>query len=195
MCVCESIRPGSTVAADRSISVTPTGIWAEPSATFSMRLPRTKINGFFRGEPFTPSIRDPARITVTWSEEDVEDCGRAMDANKMNGKIAKAMFFFMESGLDAHTFPESNAILDFGGCGFGLRVIPGGVFVFHAVDFEMIVMRGALPGAFAGVRARLEKFFLDGVGRKILVPFDYDTAVAVRDDSSRPGCFRHWRLP
>ena len=73
--------------------------------------------------------------------------------------------------LDA--FPESDVVLDFGGSGFGVRIIPGGVFVFHAVDFQMVVVRGALPGAYAGVLAGLEEFPLHSVTRKILVSFHY----------------------
>src|SRR6266852_926673 len=101
----------------------------------------------------------------------------------------------MESSLDAHSLPEGDAILDFGGGGFGVRIIPGGVFVFHAIDFEMIVVRGALPGAFASVRARFEEFLFHGVGWKILVPFDDATACTVRDDFPCYGCFRHLGSP
>src|SRR5258708_6323999 len=67
MCVCESISPGSTVAEERSTTAAPAGICAEPSATFSIRWPRTKINWFFRGAPPVPSINAPARMTVTRS--------------------------------------------------------------------------------------------------------------------------------
>src|SRR4029077_14727589 len=191
MWVCESIRPGSTVAAERSITAASAGICVAPSATLSMRLPRTKISLFFRGELLEPSIREPARITVTCVAGDAVDCGRTADAQKVSDKIAKTIFFFMESGLDAHSLPEGDAILDFGGGGFGVRIIPGGVFVFHAIDFEMVVVRGALPGAFASVRARPEEFLLHRFGGEILVPFDDDGAIAVRDDFSCPGCFRH----
>src|SRR5882672_3124735 len=92
--------------------------------------------------------------------------------------------------LDA--FPEGYVVFDLGGGWFGLRVIPGGVFVFQAVDFERVVVRGAFPGAFAGVLAGLEKFLFHRVGREILIPFHYDAAITVRDDFSSPGCFWHF---
>ena len=76
-----------------------------------------------------------------------------------------------------------------------MRVIPGGVFVFHAVDFERVVVRGAFPGAFAGVLAWLEKFLFHRVGREILIPFHYDAAIAVCDDFSGPRCFWHFNFP
>src|SRR5260370_8977836 len=70
MCVCESISPGRTVAPERSMVFAPEGIFAEAaSRTDSMRLPRTTMTWFFFGSPDLPSIRVPARITVT------EPCG------------------------------------------------------------------------------------------------------------------------
>src|SRR5258705_2703147 len=94
-----------------------------------------------------------------------------------------------------YAFPEGDVVLDFGGGGFRLRVIPRGVFVFHALDFESVIMRRALPGAFAGVLAGLKKFLLHGARRKILISFHYDAAIAVRDNFSRPCCFCHFDSP
>src|SRR6266852_9138365 len=87
--------------------------------------------------------------------------------------------------------PEGDAVPDFGRGGFGVRIIPGGVFVLHAVDFQMVVMRGALPGAHAGVLARLQELALHGLGGKILIPFHYDAVIALSYDFSCPSCFWH----
>src|SRR5882757_10741574 len=94
MWVCESISPGSTVAEERSITVAPVGICAEASVNFSMRFPRTKINWFFRGDAFEPSISVPARITVI-SREGVGVCARMGLVRRSNGKITSTMCFFM----------------------------------------------------------------------------------------------------
>src|SRR5260370_10229794 len=70
MCVCESISPGRTVAPERSMVFAPEGIFAAaPSRCDAMRLPRPTMTWFFFGSPDLPSIRVPARITVT------EPCG------------------------------------------------------------------------------------------------------------------------
>src|ERR1700722_10658514 len=92
-------------------------------------------------------------------------------------------------------FPEGYVVLDFGCGGFGVRVIPGGVFVFHSVDFQIVIVCGAFPGAFAGVGAGLEKFLLHRAGGKILVSFHYDATIAIRDDFSTPSCFWHFVPP
>src|ERR1700730_9207763 len=99
------------------------------------------------------------------------------------------------SCFDFDAFPEGDAVFDFGGSGFGLRIIPCGVLVFHAVDFEMVIVRGTLPGAFAGVTAGFQEFFFYIVDWKILVPFDDDRMLAVSDYFSCPGCTRHFGLP
>src|ERR1700720_2687831 len=98
--------------------------------------------------PFEPSISEPARMTVTCSAEEAGVCGRTVDTKTVSDKIAKTIFFFTESDLDADAFPKGNAVLDFGGRGLWLRIVPRGVFFFHAIDFGMVVGRGALPGTF-----------------------------------------------
>src|SRR5437660_376561 len=61
-----SIRPGSTVALERSIRVPPGGnLLVAASVTLSIRLPRITITWLRRGESDLPSISTPARITVT----------------------------------------------------------------------------------------------------------------------------------
>jgi hypothetical protein len=94
-------------------------------------------------------------------------------------------------GLDADAFPEGYAVFDFGGGGFGFGVIPGGVFVLHAVDFHVVIVGGAFPGADAGVAAGLEEGFSDRVGGEILVPFDFDGGAAFCDGFTCPGGFGH----
>src|ERR1700688_2655793 len=66
MCVWQSINPGRTVARERSMTVAPGGIADEAAAeTLSIRLPRTTITWSRRGALAFPSIRTPARMTVT----------------------------------------------------------------------------------------------------------------------------------
>src|SRR5450432_1869637 len=77
-----------------------------------------------------------------------------------------------QSGFDANTLPESNAVLDLGSGGLWFRVEPGGVVVLHSAHLNVIVVRGALPRAFAGVRAGFEKFLLYRFEREILIAFD-----------------------
>src|ERR1700682_2511103 len=68
MWVWASISPGSTVARERSITVAPSGIFADAeSPTLSIRFPRTTITWLRRGAEDFPSMSVPARITVTAS--------------------------------------------------------------------------------------------------------------------------------
>src|SRR4029077_1479819 len=133
-------------------------------------------------------------MTVTCSAEEAGDCGRTVDTKTASDEIAKTIFFFTESDLNADAFPKGPTVLDFGVRGLWLLIVPRGVFVFHAIDFDMVIMRGALPRAFGGVRARLEEVLFHGVSWEILVSFDDDGAVAVRNHFSCPRCFRHKRL-
>src|SRR5258708_34023828 len=110
MCVCESISPGSTVAADKSITAAPAGICAGPPATFSIRLPRTKISWFFRGELFEPSIKEPARITGNCSAEGAGDCERTLGVTRVSKNTAKPMCFFLELSLATRgSMPQAQA--------------------------------------------------------------------------------------
>jgi len=86
-------------------------------------------------------------------------------------------------------------VFDLGRGWFGLRIVPGGVFVFHAIDFKRVVVRGAFPGALAGVLAGLEKFLFHCVRREILIPFHYDAEITFCDDFSGPRCFWHFNFP
>ena len=63
--MCESISPGSTVAFERSMTFASAGIAVAPSVTFSIRSPLTKMSWFVFVVALTPSIRFPARITVS----------------------------------------------------------------------------------------------------------------------------------
>ena len=63
MCVWESIRPGSTVAVDRSTTSAPAGR-VKPASTAVMRSPSMTIETRSRGAADTPSIRRPAWTTT-----------------------------------------------------------------------------------------------------------------------------------
>src|SRR5579885_1018742 len=65
MWVWESMRPGRTVAFERSMRCAPEGTGAEASATFSIFSPRMKMSWSLRGAELVPSMSVPARITVT----------------------------------------------------------------------------------------------------------------------------------
>src|SRR5216683_4813627 len=96
------------------------------------------------------------------------------------------------SGLDAHASPESDAVLDFGGCGLRFWVIPRGVFVLHAADADMVVVGSSLPRTNGSVLARPEEFRLNGIGWEVLVALNNNSRVAFSDDFAAPGCFRHF---
>jgi len=57
-------------------------------------------------------------------------------------------------------------VLDFRGGRLGLRIIPGGVFVIHAVHFDVVIVSGPLPGADCRMFARFQEFLYDSVQRK-----------------------------
>ncbi len=48
---------------------------------------------------------------------------------------------------DLHAFPESDAAFDVIGGFLGVGIIPGGVRIAFAVDFDVVVLRGAFPSA------------------------------------------------
>src|SRR6202035_1361257 len=79
--------------------------------------------------------------------------------------------------------------------GLRLRVVPRRVIVPHSAHFHAVIMRGALPRTLGRVRAWLQKFLLDRVGREILVPFHNDARIALRDYFSPPGCLSHFVSP
>jgi hypothetical protein len=96
------------------------------------------------------------------------------------------------SAFDADAFPKRYPVLDFGGGGLRLRIKPGGVVVLHTVDRDVIVVRGSLPRTDRGVTAGLQDFFFYGFRREILVTFNHDRGVALRDHFSAPRCFGHF---
>src|SRR5580693_4661255 len=95
------------------------------------------------------------------------------------------------AAFDANTFPERDSALDFRGSRLGFRVIPGGVFVFHSIDFDMVVVGCAFPWANGCVHARLQDIFGDGVGRKILISLDDHGVAALGNDLANPNGFCH----
>ena len=93
--------------------------------------------------------------------------------------------------MDINAVPECDAVFDFRGGVFWLRIIPGGIFVVHAVNDQMIVVSSSLPWADGGVLARLQKFFFYRFCGKILVAFDNHAVVTLRNHFSAPACFCH----
>ena len=61
------MNPGSTVSPERSTTLAPLGM-VTPAPTAVIRSPCTTMTAFLTGAAPVPSIRVPARITVT-------DCG------------------------------------------------------------------------------------------------------------------------
>jgi hypothetical protein len=90
-----------------------------------------------------------------------------------------------------HAFPECNVVLDLFGGVFGFGVVPGGSGVLLAVDLKVVITGGAFPGADRARGAGLEVFFVNRVGRKVLVAFDFDGFVAFGEDCAFPRCFCH----
>src|SRR5437660_10816408 len=88
------------------------------------------------------------------------------------------------SDLDADALPERDTVLDLGGCGLRIGVIPGGIVIANAVHFDAVVVGCALPRANRTVVARIQGFFFDGFGRTIWVAFQNDGGVAFRDEFS-----------
>ena len=99
------------------------------------------------------------------------------------------------SSFDSHAFPERNAVLDFRGRGFWVGVIPGGVLIPHAVHFDMVIARRALPRTNGSVVARPEKFFFHRFQRKVLIPFHDHAGIAFGNHFSSPRRFRHFVPP
>jgi hypothetical protein len=90
------------------------------------------------------------------------------------------------AGFDGYAFPKGDAALDFGGGGIWFGIVPGGVFIFHATHFEVVVVGRAFPRADGSVGAGFQDIFGDGVGRKVLIAFDNHGVVALGDDLATP---------
>ena len=74
--------------------------------------------------------------------------------------------------LDGDALPERDVVLDVGGSVFGLRIIPSGIVVALAIDHDVVVASGALPGAGALMAARLEELLVDGARWKVDISLD-----------------------
>ena len=74
--------------------------------------------------------------------------------------------------LDCNALPKSDVALDVGGRFFSLRIEPRGVLVAFAVDDDVVVAGGALPGTDAAVLAGFEELFGDGGRWEVDVPLD-----------------------
>src|SRR5262245_63769232 len=92
MWVWASIMPGSTVALERSRTAAPAGIDAfDASETLSIKFPRITMTCSRRGAADFPSIRTPARMTVTAvSPVTKEDSERASRKTDRRGAIGQA---------------------------------------------------------------------------------------------------------
>src|SRR5271154_4873569 len=97
----------------------------------------------------------------------------------------------MNLSFHAHALPESYMILDLRRGRIRLRIIPGGVFIGHAVHFQVVILGLALPRALARMRARLQILFFDRLQRKILIAFHHLRVLALCHYFSAPHCFCH----
>ncbi len=77
--------------------------------------------------------------------------------------------------------PEGNAILDLGSGRFWIGIVPGGVAVYLAVNYDIVVTRLALPGTDRMAGARLQIFVVDRIAREIVIAFNDNRVVAFRD--------------
>src|SRR4029079_17803019 len=66
-----------------------------------------------------------------------------------------------------------------------------GIRIALAVDFDVVVLRGALPSADAGMVAGLEKFPVQRIGREVLVALHHNAIVARGEHGAVPGRNRH----
>src|SRR5216683_4539669 len=75
--------------------------------------------------------------------------------------------------------------------GLRLRIKPGCIMVALAADFHIVVARSTFPGTYRVARTWLEMLPSNGIGRKILVSFDFHTLVRFREHCAFPDCFCH----
>src|SRR5450631_2274688 len=85
-------------------------------------------------------------------------------------------------GLDRHAPPEGDVTGDLFRGFLGGRVVPRRIAVDRLCDDDVVVARGALPAADGVRRAVAEMLPPDRLGRKIVVAFDDDRRVALRED-------------
>jgi len=119
--------------------------------------------GFNEGRNAVPVVDDLAVIPLAlWAEE-----SGYQRIHGIAGDLGLSNFW---SGFDADAFPESHPTDDFLRGGLGIGIKPGGIVIAHAIDFNMIVMRGAFPWANRGVGAGFQKFLFYGGGGKYWLP-------------------------
>src|SRR5579872_2001355 len=95
---------------------------------------------------------------------------------------------------DLDATPEGDAVLDLGRRRLRLGIIPGGVLVLGAVDDDAVIMRRALPWAFAGRGARPQHRRIDRACREVVIAFDDHRVVARRDHPIMPTRLDHSTL-
>jgi hypothetical protein len=62
------------------------------------------------------------------------------------------------SGFYLHAMPERDTAADFAGCRLGFGVVPDRIQIGLTVNFQAVVISGALPGAKRGGVAIAQKF-------------------------------------
>src|SRR5690606_29022852 len=88
--------------------------------------------------------------------------------------------------LDAHALPERDVPGDRLRGVLRLCVEPRGFLVHPAVDDDVVVAGGALPPADARVGAGAEALAFERAGREVVVAFDDDRLVALREHCAVP---------
>src|SRR5580765_2853047 len=95
--------------------------------------------------------------------------------------------------------PEGDVVRDLLGRVLRLRVVPARIFVRLPVDHDVVVARRALPGTDRVRLALAHVLPVYRVGRKILIAFDLDRALALGEHRSVPRCTSHigllWSAP
>src|SRR5215510_92004 len=94
--------------------------------------------------------------------------------------------------FDLHAFPKRDVIFDVLRGISSVRVIPRRVIVHFSVDDDVVITRRALPAADSVGVARLKVFFVDRVGRKIMISFDDDGLVTFGDYGAVPNSFHNF---
>src|SRR6266508_851132 len=90
-----------------------------------------------------------------------------------------------------HAAPKSDVIFDLLSRILRLRIVPSGILIRFLADLDVIVTRKSLPRTGAVRIARLEKFPLDGIRRKIMIALDDNRFIGFRQQRILPNGFHN----
>ena len=90
-----------------------------------------------------------------------------------------------QSAINGDSFPKCKIPFDIRCLVLWCGIEPAGISVRLAVDFDGLIACRTLPVA-DGLRfTRLEKFFAQAAGGKVMIAFNHDRFVTLRDDFFR----------